>query len=86
MVDPTAIGSPADVGTFLLVLYTVRNEIRPRLNRLSAAVVALANSEPTVDEDRLQDDLDVDETEVDAVRRRMVCGGHRVPSEEDRDD
>jgi len=81
MLDPGVIGSPADVGTFVLVLYGLKNEIRSRMNTLAAGIVALAASEPTVDEDRLKSELDVEDDDIDAVRPRVYCGGQPLDEE-----
>ena len=50
-------------------------ELRPRSRTLGAAVVALAREHLQVDADHLQDELDVDESEVKAVRATIVRDG-----------
>jgi hypothetical protein len=72
------VGSLADLGTFVLVVYALRHEIRPHLNTMAAGLVALARNDAGVDDDRLQDELDVDESEVEAVQPTIIaCGGER---------
>lgn len=71
-VDLGTIGSPVDVATFILVLAELIHRIRPKVQTLAAAVVALAEGRDDVDDDRLADELDVQEREVDAVRTTIV--------------
>ncbi|MFC7226319.1 hypothetical protein N0B31_02805 [Salinirubellus salinus] len=74
-VDVGWLGSPVDVGTFVVVVTMFVYELRPRTRKLAAAVVALAREHLRVDADRLQDELDVDESEVKAVRATIVRDG-----------
>lgn len=69
------VGSPADVATFVLVLSMYVYRFVPRQATLAAAVVALSQLHTPVDDERLQDELDVDDQEVDALRPTIVCGG-----------
>jgi len=71
-VDVGWLGSPVDVGTFLVVVTMFVYELRPRYRTLGAAVIALAREHLQVDADRLQDELDVEESEVKAVRATIV--------------
>lgn len=73
-VDPGWLGSPTDVATFLAVIAMFVYELRPAQQTLSAAVVALAREHLSVDADSLQDELDVDDREVEAVRTTIVNG------------
>jgi len=75
MIDPGAVGSPTDVATFVMVGLLLVARLRPRQSTIAAAVVALAEGRTDVDADRLRDELDVDDTEVDALRPTIVCGG-----------
>ncbi|MFC7131661.1 MULTISPECIES: hypothetical protein [Salinibaculum] len=75
MLDPGLVGSPADLATLGVVLYSVRHEIQPRIETLAAGVVALAEQEQTVDDDTLQDELEVSPEAVEALRPVIVCGG-----------
>lgn len=72
MIDVGWLGSPVDVGTFVLVSILFVYRMKPRVALLAAAVVALAERRDDVDDDRLQDDLDVDDREVDALRPRII--------------
>jgi len=72
MIDVGWLGSPVDVATFIVVLATLVYQIRPRVETVAAAVVALAERRDDVDDDRLRDDLDVDDRAVDALRPRIV--------------
>ena len=72
MIDVGWLGSPVDVATFLVVLAELMYRIRPRVETVAAAVVALAERRDDVDDDRLRDDLDVDDSAVDALRPRIV--------------
>lgn len=67
-----SVGSPIDVATFILVLALLVFRFRPRLATVAAAIVAIAEREPHVDDDRLADELGVDEREVEAVRPTIV--------------
>lgn len=73
---PGWIGSPTDVATFVALLYLYRQQLVPRLDVASAAVVACAQTMKSVDHEHLQEELDVDDTEIDAVRPTIVCGGN----------
>jgi hypothetical protein len=72
VIDPGAVGSPVDVATLVVVLVLVILRIRPRVETLAAAVVALAERRDDVDDDRLREELDVDDREVDSLRPRIV--------------
>jgi len=72
IIDVGWLGSAVDIGTFIMVLAMLVFRLRPRLETVSAAVVALADGRDDVDADRLRDDLDVDDREVDALRPRIV--------------
>lgn len=72
LVDIGAVGSPTDVATFVLVLVMLVLKFRPRIETLAAAVVALAERRDDVDDDRLRDELDVADREVEALRPRIV--------------
>jgi len=78
-VDVGWLGSPVDVATFLTVVVMFAYELRPRQQRLGAAVVALAREHLRVDDDRLQEELDVDEREVDSLRTTIVDRGGDDP-------
>jgi hypothetical protein len=82
VVDPGTVGSVTDVATLVVVVAMLRYEVRPMLRDTAAGVVALASTEPRVDDDALQSDLDVVERDVDAYRDREVvaCGGE-VPDD-----
>lgn len=67
------VGNPADAAVLLLLLYILRDQIRPpRFETLSAAVVALAQREDGVDDTTLQKELDVPQREVDDLKS-AVC-------------
>jgi sugar diacid utilization regulator len=70
------VGSPIDVATFvgLIVMYARQSA---RVDTTAAGLVALAEQERHVDDDRLQDELDVDDREVAAIRPTIVDGGDR---------
>jgi hypothetical protein len=70
--DPGWLGSPVDVATFLVVVTLFAYELRPRVRTLAAAVVALARRTDDVDDERLVDELDVDDTEVAALETTIV--------------
>lgn len=72
IVDPGAVGSPVDVATLVVVLVLMILRIRPRVETLAAAVVALAERRDDVDDDRLREELDVDDREVESLRPRIV--------------
>jgi hypothetical protein len=73
-ISPGAVGSPVDVATLAVVLSLFVYELLPNQRQLAAAVVALARREPSVDDERLQSDLDVDEDEVDAIETTIIRG------------
>ena len=62
MIDVGWLGSPVDVGTFVMVTVLFVYRMKPRVQLIAAAVVALAEGR---DDDRLRDELDVDEQVVD---------------------
>jgi len=69
-----AVGSPADVATFILVgILGLR--YHPRVKTMSAALVALAEGRPDVDHERIMADLEVEARDVDAVRPTVTDGG-----------
>jgi hypothetical protein len=68
------VGSPADVATFVALLYLYRDRVADDLHTISVALVALAERNPRVSEDRLADDLEVDQDDLDDVRPVMVEG------------
>lgn len=71
-IDIGWLGSPIDVATFALVAFVLRS----RLSTIAAGVVALAREHQAVDDDRLQDELDVDDEQVDSIQTTIVaCGG-----------
>jgi hypothetical protein len=72
LIDVGWLGSPVDVATFLVVLAELMYRIRPRVETVAAAVVALAERRDDVDDDRLRSDLEVDDRDVDALRTRIV--------------
>lgn len=78
-----AVGSPADLATLLLVVAKFAHDIDPRLDTISAAVVALASGRRDVDHERLQHDLGVDDVAVDAVRPTIADGGFPAEDEPD---
>jgi len=80
---PGWIGSPTDVATFIAVLYLFRHKLAPRLDVASAAIVALARERRSIDDVELQDKLDVDDEEIDAVRPTIVCGDEQQRDEAD---
>lgn len=67
-IEAGVVGSPVDVATFILVLVVIVKDLRPDIATVSAAVVALAESDPEVLDDRLASELDVDDIDVDALR------------------
>lgn len=71
------IGSPLDAATFVMVFMLLVFRLRPRLATVAAAVVAIAEREPHVDDDRLADELSVDDREVEALRPTVVYREHR---------
>ncbi|GAB3315283.1 hypothetical protein [Haloplanus salinarum] len=81
MIDVGWLGSPVDVATFVVVLAMLVFRLRPRVETVAAAVVALAERRDDVDDDRLRDDLDVDDSAVDALRPRIVHVDDREGSE-----
>lgn len=75
MIDPGAVGSYTDLATFVMVTFLVLARLRPRQSTIAAGLVAVAERRDDVDDDRLRDELGVDDTEVDALRPTIVCGG-----------
>ena len=71
-VDVGWLGSPVDVGTFVVVVTMFVYELRPRSRKLAAAVVALAREHLRVDDSRLQEELDVDDRDVESLRTTIV--------------
>ncbi len=77
MVDPglvALVGSPADVATFVAVLYLYRERVVNDLDTMSAALVLIAREHPRVSSDRVADELDVQEDDLDDVRPVMAHG------------
>jgi hypothetical protein len=72
MFDPTWIGSLTDLATFILVVSIWFHRAEPHLTTLSAAVVSLARQHLEVNDDSLQNELDVDDRQVDAVETTIV--------------
>jgi hypothetical protein len=72
MIDVGAVGSPVDVATFVGVMLLVVYRLKPKVETQSAAIVALAERRDDVDDDRLRDELEVDDQAVDALRPRIV--------------
>lgn len=72
VLDVGWLGSPTDVATFVVVLAELMYRLRPRIETTAAAVVALAERRDDVDDDRLRDDLDVDDRAVEALRTTIV--------------
>jgi len=70
-IDIGWLGSPIDIATFLLVAIVLRS----RLSTMAAGVVALAREHQAVDDDRLQEELDVDDDTVESIRTTIICGG-----------
>lgn len=77
MVDVGAVGSPTDVATFFAVLYLYRGVIRDQIEVTAAGVVALAEGDADVDEDRLRADLPVDDDRVASIRQAVRDRGDR---------
>lgn len=76
MFELGAVGSPADVATLVLVTVVFKYEIRPANRLRSAAIVALARREESVDDALLEADLGVEERDVQKVTRPLIaCGG-----------
>jgi hypothetical protein len=63
----------------VLVLLVVR--LRPRIETIAAAVVALAEQRDDVDDDRLRSELDVDDSAVSSIRPRVVYRGGEATDE-----
>jgi hypothetical protein len=72
IIDVGWLGSPVDVGTFVLVTILFMYRMKPRVQLLAAAVVALADGRDDVDDDRLRSELDVDSRAVDALEPKIV--------------
>lgn len=72
IIDVGWLGSPVDVATFVVVLAMLLFRLRPRVETIAAAVVALAEQRDDVDDDRLRDELEVASREVAALRPRVV--------------
>lgn len=68
------VGSPADVATFAAVLFLYRERVAPNMDVVAAATVIMARDSPAVDDERVADELDVDESELDDVRPVMAHG------------
>jgi len=75
MIDVGWLGSPIDVATFIVATVVLVYEVRPDVDALAAAVVALARVEDNVDGDRVQSDLDVEDRDVRAYQRPVADGG-----------
>jgi len=72
LVDVGWLGSPVDVGTFIVVLTMLVFRLRPRIETVAAGLVALAERRDDVDDDRLRSELDVDDSAVESLRPRVV--------------
>ncbi|WP_148040758.1 hypothetical protein [Halosegnis longus] len=77
MIDAGWLGSPVDVATFFVVLVGFAHGIRPDLDALAAAVVALAREEDGVDGDRVAADLEVSNRDVRQYQHPVTDGGER---------
>lgn len=81
VLDVGWLGSPVDVATFIVVLAELVYRVRPRVATLAAGLVAVAEGRDDVDDDRLRDELDVDDSAVDALRPRIVRVDEREGSD-----
>lgn len=72
VVGPGVIGSPVDVATLFVVTAHLLYQVKPRLSKVSAAVVALARRDHRIDDEHLQHELDVDDRAVDALETTIV--------------
>jgi hypothetical protein len=72
--DPSLVGSWSDLATLVVVTVMLVMRLRPRVATIAAAVVALAEERRDVDADRLRDELEVGEREVEALRPTIVRG------------
>ena len=66
MIEPSvlgAVGSPADVGTLLVVLWAAHG-LKAKLSTVATGLVAVARPRDDVDDERLQAELDVDDRDV----------------------
>jgi hypothetical protein len=68
------VGSPADVATFIALAVAYRKDLRPEMDHLGAAVVALARRVDGVDSEMLQSDLEVDNRDAARVEREVFQG------------
>lgn len=67
MIELGAVGSPIDAASFVLLVVLFRYELSTDMDTLGAGVVALAERDPMVLDDRLASELEVDQRDVDAV-------------------
>jgi hypothetical protein len=78
MVDVVAllglVGSPVDVATLVVVLFVYRARVVDDLDTIAAALVLLAKRDRAVSDERLADELDVEEDDLDDVRPVMAHG------------
>jgi hypothetical protein len=70
-----SVGSAVDVATLIVVLVGFGARLRPRLETVSAGLIALAQREPGVDDARLADELDVDQRQVRAMETKIIETG-----------
>lgn len=75
VLDVGWLGSVTDVATLVVVLVSLRYELRPKVETIGAAVVALAEKRRDVDHQHLRAELGIDDVDVDQVRPTIVCGG-----------
>lgn len=75
IMDVGAVGSPVDVATFVMVLALLVFRVRPRLQLVAAAVVALARGRDDVDADYLAHRLGVDERAVEMLTPNIIRRG-----------
>lgn len=67
-IDVGWLGSVTDVATLLYVVLAVKYQLKPLLETTSAALVALAENDETVDHESLQSDLDIEDRHVAAFK------------------
>jgi len=75
LVDVGAVGSPVDVATLIVVLAELMYRLRPRQETIAAGLVAVAEGRRDVDDDRLRDELGVDDSEVESIRPTVIVDG-----------
>jgi len=75
LLDVGWLGSAVDVATFIVVVMTYVHEVRPRVDKTAAGVVALAHQVRGVDADRLASDLDVEDRDIRALEPTVIRDG-----------